>query len=62
MAAKNEADVIEFFGTWTCSYAKGGRLAEVPADVMTYEQAQQIYFKAPLDGYYCDEKLYGLAT
>lgn len=60
MAAKNEADVIELFGTWTCSYAKGGRLAEVPADVMTYEQAQQVYFKAPLDGYYCDNKLYGL--
>jgi multiple sugar transport system substrate-binding protein len=60
MAAKNEADVIEMFGTWTCSYAKGGRLAEVPADVMTYEQAQQVYFKAPLDGYYCDGKLYGL--
>ena len=60
MAAKNEADVMEFFGTWTCSYAKGGRLAEVPADVMTYEQAQQIYFKAPLDGYYCGDKLYGL--
>jgi len=60
MAAKNEADVIELFGTWTCSYANGGRLAEVPADVMTYEQAQQIYFKAPLDGYYCGGKLYGL--
>jgi len=27
---------------------------------LTYEQAQQIYFKAPLDGYYCDGKLYGL--
>ena len=60
MAAKNEADVMEFFGTWTCSYAKGGRLAEVPADVMTYAQAQQTYFKAPLDGYYCGGKLYGL--
>ncbi len=60
MAAKNEADVIELFGTWTCSYAKAGRLMDVPADVMTYEQAQQTYFKAPLDGYYCDGKLYGL--
>jgi multiple sugar transport system substrate-binding protein len=60
MSAGNEADVIELFGTWTCSYANGGRLAEVPADVMTYEQAQTIYFKAPLDGYYCGGKLYGL--
>jgi len=60
MAAKNEADVIELFGTWACSYANGGRLAEVPADLMTYEQAQQVYFKTPLDGYYCGGKLYGL--
>jgi len=59
MAAGNEADVIEMFGTWTCSYADGGRLAEVPADLMTYDQASQIYYKAPLDGYYCGNKLYG---
>ncbi len=60
MAAGTEADVIEMFGTWTCSYANGGRLAPVPTDVMTYDQAQQIYYKAPLDGYYCGGKLYGL--
>jgi multiple sugar transport system substrate-binding protein len=60
MAAGNEADVIELFGTWTCSYALGGRLLEVPADVMTYDQATQIYYKSPLDGYYCGGKLYGL--
>ena len=59
MAAGTEADLIEIFGTWTCSYALGGRLMEVPADVMTYDQAQQIFFKAPLDGYYCGGKLYG---
>jgi multiple sugar transport system substrate-binding protein len=60
MPAKTEADVIEMFGTWVCGYARGGRLMEVPPDVMSYSQAQEMYFKAPLDGYYCDGKLYGL--
>lgn len=60
MPAGTEADVIQLFGTWTCTYAEGGRLMEVPANVMTYEQAQQVFFQAPLDGYYCDNKLYGL--
>jgi multiple sugar transport system substrate-binding protein len=60
MPAGTEADIIEMFGTWVCSYARGGRLLEVPADVMTYDQAKEIYFQAPLDGYYCDGKLYGL--
>ena len=60
MVAGTEADMIEMFGSWVCSYAEGGRLAEAPASVMTYEQAQGIFFKAPLDGYYCGGKLYGL--
>ena len=60
MPAGTEADVIEMFGTWVCSYANGGRLLEVPANVMTYDQAKQIFFQAPLDGYYCGNKLYGL--
>ena len=29
MAAKNEADVMEMFGSWVQSYAKGGTLAPV---------------------------------
>jgi multiple sugar transport system substrate-binding protein len=60
MPAKTEADVMELFGTWVCGYARGGRLMEVPPDVMTYGQAKDLYFQAPLDGYYCDGKLYGL--
>jgi len=61
MVAGTEADVLELFGTWICpQYAKGGRLLEVPEDVMTYAQAKEIFFQAPLDGYYCDGKLYGL--
>jgi multiple sugar transport system substrate-binding protein len=60
MPAGTEADVIEMFGTWTCSYAKGGRLAEVPDDVITQSDAEKIFFAAPLQGYTCDGKLYGL--
>lgn len=60
MPAGTEADVIEMFGSWVCNYAEGTRLAEMPADVMSYKEAQDIFYKAPLDGYYCDGKLYGL--
>lgn len=60
MASKTEADVIEMFGTWTCGYANGGRLAEMPTDVMSYAEAQKLFFQAPIDGYYCNGKLYGL--
>lgn len=60
MQAGTEADVIEMFGSWVCSYAAGGRLAEMPENVMSYSQAQDIFYAAPLDGYYCDGKLYGL--
>jgi multiple sugar transport system substrate-binding protein len=61
MVAGTEADVLELFGTWICpQYASGGRLLEVPPTVMTYAEAKEIFFQAPLDGYYCDGKLYGL--
>jgi multiple sugar transport system substrate-binding protein len=32
----------------------------MPLSLMTYDQAAEKFFKAPLDGYYCDGKLYGL--
>jgi ABC-type glycerol-3-phosphate transport system substrate-binding protein len=35
MAAKNEADVMEMFGSWVQSYAKGGTLAIAPDAVMS---------------------------
>jgi len=60
MPAGTEADVIEMFGTWVCSYAEGGRLMELPETLMSYSQAKDIFYQAPLDGYYCDGKLYGL--
>ena len=59
MSAGNEADVIEIFGTWVCSYAVGGRLLEVPSSVMSYAQAQDTFYPSPLNGYYCNSKLYG---
>ena len=61
MVAGTEADVMDLFGSWICpQYASGGRLLPAPADVMTYDQAKQLFFETPLDGYYCDGKLYGL--
>jgi len=60
MQAGTEADVIEMFGTWVCSYAEGGRLAEMPMNIMSYAEAEELFFEAPLNGYYCDGKLYGL--
>jgi multiple sugar transport system substrate-binding protein len=58
MPAGQEADILQMFGTWTCGYAD--RLAPAPADVMTVEQAQALYYAAPIGGYVCDGKLYGL--
>ena len=58
MPAGTEADIIEMFGSWVCRYSD--RLAEMPDYVMTYPEAEELFFKAPLDGYYCGGKLYGL--
>ncbi|RLT31171.1 MAG: extracellular solute-binding protein [Chloroflexi bacterium] len=60
MPAGTEADVIEMFGSWVCNYADGARLADMPADVMSYKEAQEVFYQAPLDGYYCNGNLYGL--
>jgi multiple sugar transport system substrate-binding protein len=59
MAAKNEADVMEMFGSWVQSYAKGGTLAEVPEVLMSMSKAQDLFYAAPLDGYVWEGKLYG---
>jgi len=60
MPAGTEADVIEMFGTWVCSYADGGRLLTLPETLMSYSQAQEMFYQAPLDGYNCNNQLYGL--
>jgi len=60
MPAGTEGDIIEMFGTWVCSYADGGRLAEMPESVMSRSEAEELFFAAPLQGYDCGGKLYGL--
>jgi multiple sugar transport system substrate-binding protein len=59
LPAGNTADVILIPGGYTCRYASGGQLLEVPADVMTVDTAKGIFFDAPLGGQTCDGKLYG---
>lgn len=58
MPAGEEADILQLFGTWTSQYYE--RLALVPADVMTVEQAQQTFYAAPIGGYIVDGALYGM--
>lgn len=59
LPAGNTADVILIPGGYTCRYASGGQLLEVPADVMTLAQAQEVFYPAPLGGQTCDGKLHG---
>jgi multiple sugar transport system substrate-binding protein len=60
MPAGTEADIMEMFGTWVCSYADGGRLAEMPESIISRAEAEDLFFAAPLQGYDCSGKLYGL--
>ncbi len=57
MPAGDEADIIQMFGTWVCSYAD--RLAPAPADVVEAATVETI-FEAQLDGYTCGDTLYGV--
>ncbi|PKO19045.1 MAG: hypothetical protein CVU39_00405 [Chloroflexi bacterium HGW-Chloroflexi-10] len=57
--AGNAADIIQLPGGYTCRYATGGQLLDVPADVMSQEAAGEFFFEAPLGGQTCDGKLYG---
>ena len=58
LPAGTEADILQMFGTWTCSYA--GNLAAVPSDVVSLADAETAFFPAPLSGYVCDGTLLGL--
>jgi multiple sugar transport system substrate-binding protein len=60
MAAKNEADVMEMFGSWVQTYARGGTLSVVPDDIISMSEAEDVFFAAPLDGYVWEGKLYGM--
>ncbi|MEA3441839.1 MAG: extracellular solute-binding protein [Chloroflexota bacterium] len=60
LPAGTEADILQMFGSWVCSYAEGGNLAEVPSGVLTMDEAKAQIFAAQLAGYDCDNKLYGV--
>lgn len=60
MAAKTEADLIEMFGSWVQSYAKGGTIEVMPEEVISLSEARKRFYDAPLDGYVWEGKLYGL--
>jgi len=60
LPAKTEADVLQMFGSWVCSYAEGGNLAEMPASVISLDDANTKLLGAPIGGYICDSKLYGV--
>lgn len=62
LPAGTTADVVEIQGLQVCPYARGGQLLPVPTAMLTYEQAQELYFQAPLDAYYCDGQLYGFPS
>ena len=58
LPAGNEADILQMFGSWTCSYADN--LSTVPEDVSTVKEAEEAFFPGPLGGYQCDDQLYGM--
>lgn len=60
LPAKTEADILQMFGSWVCSYAKGGNLAEMPASVASVDEVTAKLLAAPIGGYICDGKLYGI--
>jgi multiple sugar transport system substrate-binding protein len=58
LPAGTEADVLQMFGSWTCSYSSN--LSTVPEDVMSMSEAEESFFPGPLGGYQCDDALYGM--
>ena len=57
LPAGTEADILQMFGTWTCSYADF--LTPVPEEVTSLADAQAEFFEAPIGGYTCEDTLYG---
>jgi multiple sugar transport system substrate-binding protein len=60
LPAKTEADILQMFGSWVCSYTQGGSLAEVPASTLSLAAAQEQFFAPQIAGYTCEDKLYGV--
>lgn len=59
LPAKTEADILQMFGSWVCSYVEGGNLAEMPASVLSLADAKNVLLNGPVGGYICGDKLYG---
>jgi multiple sugar transport system substrate-binding protein len=57
LPAGTEADILQMFGTWTCSYSDF--LTPVPPATISLQDAQGLFFEAPLGGYTCGDTLYG---
>jgi multiple sugar transport system substrate-binding protein len=60
LPAGTEADVLQMFGSWVCSYADGGNLAPVPESVISLTDAREAIFPAQIGGYICNDVLYGI--
>ncbi len=60
LPAGTEADILQMFGSWVCSYADGGSLAEMPSSIISVDEARQKLFAAPVGGYICNDTLYGV--
>ena len=58
--AGTEADIVQMFGSWVCSYAEGGSLAEMPASIISMADAEAQILPAQIGGYICNDKLYGV--
>jgi multiple sugar transport system substrate-binding protein len=58
--AGTEADILQMFGSWVCSYADGGSLAEAPSELISADAARQTFFSAQVEGYICGDKLFGM--
>jgi multiple sugar transport system substrate-binding protein len=58
LPAGTEADVMQMFGSWVCSYSSN--LAPLPEEVSSASEAEGVFFAGPLSGYNCDGTLYGL--
>jgi multiple sugar transport system substrate-binding protein len=51
-------DLLQVPPSWVCSFAEN--LADVPDDLLSLAEAQNVFFTAPLDGSTCEGKLKGL--
>jgi multiple sugar transport system substrate-binding protein len=60
LPAGTEADILQMFGSWVCSYVEGGNLAEMPASAISMDDAKTKLLSAPIGGYICGDKLYGV--